>query len=298
MRRSIVACLFILCTICFEIESNTTGYGYEMITMRLDSLQGLESDLVTYTNETVQQLSKMVQLLTRLLTNNISNPTVPGTPKPVGASCRDVPSRSSGIYRIDPDHPFNEPMTVLCDQQYEGGGWTVIQRRYDGSVNFFRDWKDYKHGFGTLHGEFWLGLENIYRLTNVAKHELAVVLMDFDGTVRTARYDKFRIAPETLHYGLIELGNCNPCNAGDSLNVHLNESFSTYDRDHSKAPFNCAAKFRGGWWFYRCHRCHLNGEYLNGKLTEAQDSEGLMWMDFRGQKYSLQSTKMMIRPIK
>uniref|UniRef100_A0A182Q092 Fibrinogen C-terminal domain-containing protein n=1 Tax=Anopheles farauti TaxID=69004 RepID=A0A182Q092_9DIPT len=282
-----------------RVEPNGSGFGYEMITNRLNSLEGVESDLLTYTNSTARQLSKLVELLTRMQVSSGSGANSSGSlPAPVGSSCRSVPSRRSGIYRINPDYPFHEPMTVLCDQQYEDGGWTVIQRRMDGSVNFFRDWKDYKDGFGTLHGEFWLGLERIHRLTNMAPHELAVVLEDFDGKKATARYKLFRIAAESLNYALVDLGVCDPCGAGDDMRIHLNESFSTYDRDRSKATFNCAQVFQGGWWFYRCHRCHLNGQYLKGKLTEAQDSQGIMWMEFRGNKYSLKASKMMIRPIK
>ena len=33
----------------------------------------------------------------------------------------------------------------------------VIQRRYDGSVNFTRSWDIYKSGFGRSDGEYWLG---------------------------------------------------------------------------------------------------------------------------------------------
>jgi len=39
-----------------------------------------------------------------------------------------------------------------------GGKWLVIQRRINGSVDFYRNWTDYVAGFGELEGEFWYGL--------------------------------------------------------------------------------------------------------------------------------------------
>ncbi len=49
----------------------------------------------------------------------------------------------SGMYLLKPDNG-NQLMQVWCDQRYDPGGWTVIQRRQDGSVNFFRNWETYK----------------------------------------------------------------------------------------------------------------------------------------------------------
>lgn len=42
----------------------------------------------------------------------------------------------SGLYKIDPDG-LGE-FEVFCDQKTAGGGWTVIQRRQDGSVDFYK----------------------------------------------------------------------------------------------------------------------------------------------------------------
>ena len=80
---------------------------------------------------------------------------------------------------------------VFCDQKISSGGWTVFQRRVDGSVDFFLDWTDYKHGFGNLSGEFWLGLEKIHRLTSDHNNVLRVDLEDFEGNTAYAEYNMF-----------------------------------------------------------------------------------------------------------
>lgn len=33
----------------------------------------------------------------------------------------------------------------------------VIQKRFNGLVDFDRTWEDYKRGFGSVSGEYWLG---------------------------------------------------------------------------------------------------------------------------------------------
>lgn len=82
-------------------------------------------------------------------------------------SCKEIRDKgesNSGIYKIKPEHASSAIM-VYCDMQTNGGGWTYIHNRFDGTEDFFLNWHDYKYGFGNIGGEFWLGLENIHHLT-------------------------------------------------------------------------------------------------------------------------------------
>lgn len=90
---------------------------------------------------------------------------------------------------------------MMCDVK-NNGGWTVIQRRVDASVNFYRGWCDYKNGFGNLAGNFWLGLDRIHRLTKARKHVLRVDLEDFDGNKAHVHYKIFFVASEADGYAL------------------------------------------------------------------------------------------------
>ena len=83
----------------------------------------------------------------------------------------------------------------------------MIQRRLDGSVDFYRGWEDYKRGFGDLRGEFWLGLEKIARLTNQTRQRLRVEMEDFTGYSCFAGYDLFIVNGENDGYRLASLGN-------------------------------------------------------------------------------------------
>ena len=65
---------------------------------------------------------------------------------------------------------------AYCDATTDGGGWLVIQRRKDGSVDFNRDWVDYEEGFGELTGELWYGLCPIHCLTNQGQWELRMTI--------------------------------------------------------------------------------------------------------------------------
>lgn len=137
---------------------------------------------------------------------------------------------------------------VFCDQEYSDGGWTVIQNRFDGSVDFYRGWEEYEHGFGDLQGEFWLGLRKIHQLTGSRKHELHVILEDLENVIMVATYSHFLISGPGEKYKLRNLGTYNGT-AGDSLSYSLNQRFSTMDQGNS-----CATSFKSGWWFNSCSR--------------------------------------------
>ena len=120
---------------------------------------------------------------------------------------------STGAYNIIPDG--GKPMQVLCDMTTDGGGWTVFQRRLDGSVDFYLGWESYKNGFGDLNGEFWLGNDNLHRLTAADNVKLRVDLEDFDGDIKYAEYTTFKVADEEDKFRLLIGGYSGT--AGDSM---------------------------------------------------------------------------------
>ena len=85
----------------------------------------------------------------------------------------------------------------------DGGGWTLIQKRLDGSVSFYRGWNEYKNGFGTPGGEHWLGLENVRRLISQRKYKLRVDLRGNFIHAAHALYSNFAVSSESSNYTLV-----------------------------------------------------------------------------------------------
>ncbi|CAB4017316.1 Hypothetical predicted protein [Paramuricea clavata] len=176
------------------------------------------------------------------------------------ASFYESGEREDGVYTVDPDG-FGT-FKVWCDMQ-NGGGWTVFQRRQDGSVDFYRGWSDYKVGFGNLTGELWLGLDKIHRLTTSAAQSsyLRVDMWDFAGTHAYAEYKNFSVASESDSYKL-SIGIFSG-NAGDSFSNLNGMMFTTNDRDNDvNIDHNCARRRQGAWWYKACGYSNLNGRYF------------------------------------
>ncbi|GFS07028.1 ficolin-2 [Elysia marginata] len=158
---------------------------------------------------------------------------------------------------------------LVCDTHTDNGGWIVFQKRSTGEVNFYRDWRSYKEGFGTSLTDFWLGLDNIHAITRSGRFELRVDLK-YQGQSKFAVYDRFSVAGEDKNYKLT-LGSYSGT-AGDSLKSHKDPlgyhdgmQFSTYDNDNDKNKgINCAVACKGAWWYNSCAYANLNGKWQAG----------------------------------
>ncbi|XP_053328312.1 ficolin-2-like [Spea bombifrons] len=208
-------------------------------------------------------------------------------------NCKELQHQGAVLsdwYTVYPDG--RTPLKVLCDMHTDGGGWIVFQRRWDGSVDFFRDWNSYKVGFGSRLNEFWLGNENLHTLTSSGTWELQVDLQDFENTKYVAKYSSFKVSGESDLYKL-SLGDFKEGNAGDALIYHNNMNFSTKDRDNDLNGGPCAITTKAGWWFNSCFYSNLNGLYhLNNGIQY-----GVNWRTAKNNFYSYKHSEMKIRAV-
>ena len=184
--------------------------------------------------------------------------------------------KSSGVYTIANFCGVKCSNTrVYCDTSSGGGGWTVIQRRKDGSVDFKnRDWVEYEDGFGNLHGEFWIGLRSMHCLTSQGNWELRIDYQLNNGTKSYLHYNKFAIGSAEDQYplsisGFDSIGLTDPFDT--SVQILNGMKFTSRDRDNDLGYNNCAY-FDGGWWHRSCSYIQLNDAYtymyllLNNKV--------------------------------
>lgn len=183
-------------------------------------------------------------------------------------------------------------LKVMCDTSTDGGGWTIILRRVNGTVDFYRGWNDYKRGFGDYGiGEFYLGNEFISCISTNEKHEMRI---DFthDGVDYYAAYGNFKLLNEATNY-TIQLSNY----AGDAGDIMAdgadNEMFTTYDHDGDDIMSNnCAELYRGAWWYQSCSMGQLTGTW-----NSTDYGRGINWDPTTGMDSSLSRVEMKIRPV-
>uniref|UniRef100_A0A3Q4HMZ2 Si:ch211-203k16.3 n=1 Tax=Neolamprologus brichardi TaxID=32507 RepID=A0A3Q4HMZ2_NEOBR len=183
--------------------------------------------------------------------------------------------RRSGLYTVVPSLA-GMPVEVYCDMDTDGkscasGGWTVIQRRFDGSVSFDRNWRDYRDGFGELHSEFWLGNDHIHDLSAQGDYSLRIDLEDWTSKHKHALYQSFSVEDEEHQYRLHVSG----------FSGTVQDSFSWY---HDKQGFStpdsgniCAEISHGGWWYNQCH--------YTPKGRGPLGPDGIVWHSWKDSDY-------------
>ncbi|XP_056291923.1 angiopoietin-2a [Pseudoliparis swirei] len=199
----------------------------------------------------------------------------------------------SGVYTLTLPNTTIE-VKAFCDMETEGGGWTVLQKRFDGHVDFHRTWQEYRKGFGDPSGEFWLGNEFVSRLTIKRSYHLRIQLSDWDGNSGFSQYDQFSLEGEAQNYRIHLKGFSGTAGKISSIG-QPGSDFSTKDADNDKCVCKCSQLTTGGWWFDACGPSNLNGMYYQ----QGQNSNrfnGIKWYYWKGSGYSLRSTTMMIRP--
>ncbi|XP_078263544.1 fibrinogen beta chain [Rhinoraja longicauda] len=284
----------------------------------------------------VDSLKEKLQNLQRALLTQKEYCTHPCTvscniPVVSGKECNEIyekGGKTSQLYLIQPDS-FKPPYKVYCDMTTDEGGWTLIQNRQDGSVDFGRSWDAYKRGFGNIAfssgkgycdhpGEYWLGNDRISELTKLRTTELLFEMQDWSDNRVHAHYNSFVVQSEISKYRLSVNGYSGV--AGNtlmdgtkllsgknrSMTIHHGMMFSTYDRDNDGwLPENpskhCAREDGGGWWYNSCHSANPNGIYYwNGQyskdITKHGTDDGVVWMDWKGSWYSLKKMSMKTRP--
>jgi len=162
--------------------------------------------------------------------------------------------KNDGLYYIDMNRKRKR---VFCDMTKNGGGWTVIQRRFNGSESFSRTSYTffYIHELTKDTEDTLVRLEGTLLFNNIAHHHYTIL----EGFRIEDEANKFR-----LHTGQSS-GDESIAGFTDDWKSHNEIYFSTKDQDNNyfNLQNNCATTYNAGWWFggWTCFYIALNGKY-------------------------------------
>ncbi|CAG5118839.1 unnamed protein product [Candidula unifasciata] len=253
----------------------------ETLLKRFNEMIARQDELVEQEKEGDENLQEAVLILNTTDKRQCRNPT----------SCDDIYftlNPGQHLVRVEPEDGLG-PINVLCDVVGRREVYTVFQKRFNGKVDFYRNFHDYENGFGSVDSEFWLGLKNIRRLLiqNGDKNQLRVDMSVMGTDLNYTRiYPTFSIGPPEEYRltvsGLYDRG------FGMSSNSH--KPFSTYDRGltHVASRHNRGA----GWWFPEDHG-YVN---LNGVWGVPGKPYSIFWWELRQDlNFILEKTEMKFR---
>ena len=163
-------------------------------------------------------------------------------------------------------------LSMSCDQNTTGGGWTIWLRR-NATVNntiFVHTFDVYQDGFGSQNGdsEFCLGNEIVHRITTSypkKNGEVRIGGVAYDGNAFGMSANKFHLKSAKKEYAFVVLGEeFDSINVGtDTLHYHHNAKFTL-------GPSGCTDKFDNAlWWFNTkpiCARFYMFGKHSTSSI--------------------------------
>ena len=200
----------------------------------------------------------------------------------------------NGVYYIN---FYGYRRKVFCDMTTDGGGWIVMQKRFDGSIDFDGNWTTFKDGFGDVYTEYWLGNEFVHQYTSHQPTEGLVEARNFSDVRAAVKLDNVVLSSEANTYTITFL--CSEVTHSDlcaNWNYLKGKRFSTKDRDMDyHQAVNCAQQFKAGWWHNSCLRVNFNYAIYRTNPVLTDQAQGIVWFDLEDDYTALKSTKMMIR---
>ena len=140
-------------------------------------------------------------------------------------------------------------------------------------------------GFGDPSGNYWLGNDLLSQLTANYRYKLRFDLQSRDtGNWYYAEYSRFRVLSEA-DSSTLQVGGFSGNVSYDAFGYHNGDKFSTIDRDNDRASLNCAAWHGGGFWWWDCGSCSVNGARGTGHFH---------WLGLRGGR-DLQLSRMWLQ---
>ncbi|XP_045214862.2 ficolin-3-like [Mercenaria mercenaria] len=194
-------------------------------------------------------------------------------------------------------------VTVFCDMDTGGGGWTVFHNRFDGSTVCYRNFSEYENGFGAPNGEFWLGLKYIQEIASQGTTEIRLEMTRENGEEGFETYKDFKLENRRDYKLSIDTASARR-SAGISdifsFGYTAGWPFSTYDRDKDiDERRNHAVDHHGAWWYSLGSNVNFNGEYCQPETRCNDGVDGLTGHYHFGfaKEESLKSSRMLIRRV-
>ncbi|XP_041372488.1 uncharacterized protein LOC121385775 isoform X2 [Gigantopelta aegis] len=172
------------------------------------------------------------------------------------SNCSDVIEHNittSGVFTIQP-RDSGLALHAYCDIEDNKTAWLVIQRKSNGSTNFNKTWYEYRDGFGEIDSDYWLGNNDIHRITKQGQYELQIDLETNTAEKKHVMYDTFYVHSKYTYFTLNVIGFHGDIK--DLLSPSDGKLFRTFDK--MKIDNFCDEPEVGAFWLSSCFSLNLS----------------------------------------